>query len=82
MTRDTKPNQMYRRLPNGNLVETGDDDPPEVVICRRVIDYQDGPPPEATIGSCLRCDQPIAFNPAKYADIPHLCMQCCGIEPA
>lgn len=56
---------------------------PDVVICRRVVDYAPAPvPPTAAVTECTDCGAAIAFNPAHpHATRPKICMQCGGIEP-
>lgn len=52
------------------------------VVCRRVADFPNGEPPaEAARGRCVRCGTAIAFNPARFPDHPHVCMQCARIVP-
>jgi len=56
---------------------------PDVVICRRVIDYPTAQEPVgAGLRACADCGELIAFNPAgPWPNKPHVCMQCRGIEP-
>lgn len=80
----TKPGQYYGVTRAGRMVPVGDVDlAPDVVICRRVVDYPHGRPPAAAItGPCADCGKRIAWNPTgPHQDRPHVCMQCRQIEP-
>ena len=77
----TDAGKYYGRHADGALEEVPPCDP-DFIVCRRVADYPNlTPPPGAAFGDCVRCGIKIAFNPAKYPDKPHICMQCHGIEP-
>jgi len=79
---ETKSGQMYARTPAGELEEVPNYLEPDVVLCRRVADFPNQQAPAgATLGTCRTCEAVIAFNPAKFPDKPHVCMQCAGIEP-
>ena len=56
---------------------------PDVVICRRAVDYLPGlPPPGAHIGRCSDCHVWIVSDPrGPHPDKPHICLQCAGITP-
>jgi len=85
----TKAGTFYgRETRTGRLLELAPEEvaklarPPDTVICRRVADYAGGRVPAgAAIGACATCGAAIAFNPAKFPERPHVCMQCGGIAP-
>jgi hypothetical protein len=56
---------------------------PDVVICRRVVDYPDGQPPiDAALDTCTECSALVAYNPSgPHLERPRVCMQCAGIQP-
>ena len=65
---------QYERLPPQAGV-------PDQVVCRRVIDYNVPIPAGAVTGPCATCGARIAFNPARFPERPHVCMQCAGVRP-
>lgn len=81
----TKPGGYYLNTPLGMIEATSAAGlPPDVVICRRVVDLPVGRafPANAKFGTCARCGQSILYSPVSpHQDKPKACMQCCGIEP-
>jgi hypothetical protein len=80
----TTPGRYYARTTDDLLITV--DAPgraPDVVICRRVVDYPSGHPPvEAAITTCRDCGVPVAFNPrGPHQERPRICLQCAGIHP-
>lgn len=77
--------RFYGRTDSGELVPIPPA-PPDVWICRRVADFPDKQvPPGGATAVCSRCDQVIAFNPARVSQVPpgtpKICLQCAEIEP-
>lgn len=83
MSKHVTGGQYLERDWTGRLIDTARRDTPDVVICRRVVDYAPAPvPPTAAITECTRCGAAVAFNPAgPHPTRPKICMQCGGIEP-
>lgn len=85
MSKPVKAGEYYDRTPDGRLKRV--DAPagarvPDAVICRRVVDYAPAAVPAgAAFGTCEQCGARIAFNPTRFPDQPHICMQCSRIEP-
>jgi len=82
----TRAGQFLGVTATGRYLELGAEEvggrAPARVICRRVADYAQGRAPAgAALGACASCGAAIAFNPAKFPDQPHVCLQCSGIEP-
>ena len=77
--------RFYTRTFNGPL-KPASPGPPDVWICRRIVDYPNGTPPaRAELDTCSQCSALIAYNPARVAEVPpntkKICMQCGGIRP-
>ncbi len=80
----TKPGTFYGITTRGQMVELGDvDRAPDVVICRRIVDYAPFEfPPGARFTACTLCGARIAFNPADpFQHVPKICMQCAHTTP-
>ena len=70
-----------RATPHGPLLPCPDG-PPDVLICRRLVDFPGGTVPAGgAIGQCTDCGRPIVFIAARVVAAPTICMQCAGIEP-
>lgn len=55
---------------------------PDIVVCRRVADYDVPLPAHAATTNCSQCAAPIAFNPqGPHQDVKKICMQCARIQP-
>jgi hypothetical protein len=83
MRKRTEGGHYYERDWTGRLRDTAQCGIPDVVICRRVVDYAPAPvPPTAAVTESARCGAVIAYNPANpHTARPKICMQCGGIEP-
>jgi hypothetical protein len=83
MKRGTRVNSgdyYFRTL--GGPLEPAPPGIPDVVICRRVLDFPGGQVPAGGIVTiCRDCDAPVVTNLAKFSDRPRICMQCASIEP-
>lgn len=78
----TEPGKYYLRA--GALVPVGDaPGPPDVVVCRRVVDYAPQPVPGgAAFTQCRLCTSVVAFDPdGPHQHVGKICMQCAGIKP-
>jgi len=74
----------YGRTYDGRMVHIGDNDQvPDAVICRRVVDFPEGRPPNgAKLQPCAECQAFIAYNPkGLHLDQRRICMQCAGVQP-
>jgi hypothetical protein len=83
MTRGRRVNsgEYYRRAPDGRL-EPAAAGVPDVIICRRVVDFPGGVAPVGGVVTvCRDCGASIATNIAKFPDQPRICMQCAAIRP-
>lgn len=79
----TQSGRLYERRWDGSLHEVSEGEP-DVVICRRVVDFPGGTiPAGGSVTTCRRCEARIVFNPANpvAASTPKICMQCAQIEP-
>jgi len=62
---------------------------PDVIVCRRVVDYAPAPVPDgAAVETCSQCSALVAYNPAgpagpggPFQRVPKVCMQCARIKP-
>lgn len=58
---------------------------PDVIICRRAVDYAPAPiPATAAFDRCVNCGARIVYNPDgpyQAEGIPRRCMQCCRVQP-
>ncbi len=83
MKRGTRVNsgEYFLRTPGGSLEPTAPGIP-DVVICRRVVDFPGAQvPPGGIVTICRDCEAQIVTNRAKFPDRPRICMQCASIEP-
>jgi hypothetical protein len=75
--------QYLERDWTGRLSDTTRRGTPDVVICRRVVDYAPSPlPTGARLAVCRQCWEPVVYDPAgPHPERPKICLQCGGIEP-
>ena len=73
--------EYFLRAPGGRLEPTAPGIP-DVVVCRRVVDFPGGQvPPGGIVTVCRDCGAQVVTNLAKFPDRPRICMQCAQIAP-
>jgi hypothetical protein len=83
-TRETSGGRFYERQPDELTEVPAGGRTPDVVICRRVVDYPFGQPlpPGADLDTCHRCSALIVYDTrGPFPDVPRICLQCAGIQP-
>jgi hypothetical protein len=67
----------------GGPLEPASPQIPDVIICRRVVDYAPAPIPDgAEFTPCADCNALVAYNPkGPFQYVPKICMQCARIRP-